>query len=390
MKKAYLMFLFVLFVLSSCSEEERPLIKTDNIAPQPVTDVQVRNIPGGAVLSYKLPDDEDLLYVKADYSLKDGSNDEVRATAYVDTLKIVGFGTEEERTVKIIAVDRSENESTPVTVKIKPLEAPVITIGKTLQLITDFGGVHAYWENKDRAEISVVLEREDHNKEFVPIDTYYSSVVNGDAATRGMDTIPQNFRAYVMDRWENKSDVLETTLSPLFEEKFDRLKFKSLVLDGDEPSAWGWEIPYIWDGSINGNGFHTANGSGRWPQVMSFDTGVTGKISRIKIWQRTQDNYSYRHGNLKLFEIWGTNDSEHLNDWNAWTKLMTCESVKPSGLPSGQLSDEDYAHAVAGEEFACPPTMPKVRYLRVKALETWSGGDFFHFMEIEVYGQVDK
>lgn len=390
MKKYIFLLAIAACIGFACSEEERPRVKTDTIAPQPLSEVQVKNIPGGAILSYKLPDDEDLLYVKANYSLKEGTKEEVRASLYVDTLRIAGFGTQEERMVELIAVDRSENESTPVIVNIKPLEAPVITIGKTIQLISDFGGVHAYWENKERAEIAVVLEREDHNAEFVPLDTYYSSVVKGDAATRGLDTIPQKFRVYVTDRWENKSDVFETTLSPLFEEQFSSQYFSSLVLDGDEVAAFGWEIPYIWDGSIKGNGFHTANGTGRWPQVMSFDTGVTGKISRIKIWQRTENEYSFRHGNLKLFEVWGANDGEHLNDWGVWTQLMTCESVKPSGLPVGQLSAEDLAYATAGEEFTCPPTMPKVRYLRIKALENWSGGDFFHFMEIEVYGQVDK
>lgn len=390
MKKNILLFAAAIFILPACSEEERPVIKTDNIAPQPVSDVQVKNIPGGAILSYTLPEDEDLLYVKANYSLKNGSKDEVRTSLFVDTLKIQGFGSEDERTVEVVAVDRSENESVPVIVKIKPLEAPVITVGKTLYMMADFGGVHAYWQNKDRAEISVVLEQEDHNKEFVPIDTYYSSVVEGDAATRGMDTIPRNFRVYVMDRWENKSQIVEATIAPLYEEKFDRLKFGPLYLEGDEPAAWGWDIPYIYNGSITGNGFHTANGSGRWPQTMSFEIGVTGKISRIKIWQRTQDNYSFRHGNLRLFEIYGTNDGKNLNDWSAWTKLMTCQSVKPSGLPGDQVTAEDVAAATAGEEFICPPTMPKVRYLRLKALETWSGGDFFHFLEIEVYGQVDK
>jgi hypothetical protein len=69
---------------------------------------------------------------------------------------------------------------------------------------------------------------------------------------------------------------------------------------------------------------------------------------------------------------------------------MDCVSIKPSGLPIGQTSDEDRAHTLAGEEFVCSPDMPAVRYLRLKALETWGQGDYFFIMEIEVYGQIEE
>jgi hypothetical protein len=67
---------------------------------------------------------------------------------------------------------------------------------------------------------------------------------------------------------------------------------------------------------------------------------------------------------------------------------MECESIKPSGLPEGQLSDEDVALVAAGEEFTCPAEAPASRYLRIKVLENWSNGDFFHIMEMAVYGQI--
>lgn len=385
MKKNIFLFLCTALFFIACSEEKKPDIILNTVPPQPVTDVQVTNIPGGAILKYKLPDDEDLLYIKAVYSLNAGVKSEVRASLYSDTLKIQGFGNEDEREIEIFAVDRSKNESTPVKVKINPLEAPVNVIGKTLRLITDFGGVHAFWENAGRAEISIIIEKEDNNKEYVPIDVFYSTVINGDGASRGMDTIPGNFRVYVQDRWENKSTALDTTLIPLFETQFDNLKFRAMSIEGDEPAAWGWVLQNLFDGKKD-TGFHTAQGGGRWPQSVTFDMGVKGQISRIKVWQRA-DGWEFRHGNLKRFEIWGTNDAQHLNDWSVWTKMMDCESIKPSGLPPGTLSDEDKAKVAAGEEFVCLPSMPQVRYVRLKAIENWSGGDFFHMMELQVFGQ---
>ena len=313
MKKNLLYILSVLLLIA-CSEEERTFVKTDSVAPQPVSNVEVTNIPGGAILKYTLPDDEDLLCVKANYELKSGVSSEVKASLFVDTLKIEGFGTEDERIVELVAIDRSLNESSPVKVTVKPLEAPVVTIGRTLKLIADFGGVHAYWDNPGRSEISVILEQKDNNNEFNRIDAYYSTVVEGSAATRGMDTDPKDFKIYIQDRWGNVSEALETTISPLFEEQFDRTKITGMSIEGDTPSAWGWVLANLFDGTkSDGNGFHTANGSGVWPQWITFDLGVTGKISRIKVWQRLGD-WIYKHGNLEHFEIWGTSDAENLND----------------------------------------------------------------------------
>ena len=106
-----------------------------------------------AIITYTLPQDEDLLYVKAVYSLKEGVMSESRSSVYSDTLKVEGFGDTREREVKLIAVDRSKNESPEVVTKINPLEPPIAKIGETLDLIADFGGVQATWENPDRAEI---------------------------------------------------------------------------------------------------------------------------------------------------------------------------------------------------------------------------------------------
>jgi hypothetical protein len=385
--------LLSLAALCGCAEDKRPEITVNSTPPGPVSEVKVTNIPGGAVLKYQLPDDEDVLFVKAVYSYRAGSRAEARSSLYCDSIRIVGFVTEDEYNVELVAVNRSNKESTPVNAVIKPLEAPVNTIGRTVEIVPDFGGVHLYWQNPDRAEISVVLEREDHNNEFVPIETFYSTVANGNVAARGMDTIPAQFRVYVRDRWDNTSIVKQETIKPMFEQLFDRLNFRALSVPGDEPDAWGWRLSNLFDGKIDGtNGFHTGQGSGRWPQWVTFDMGVTGKISRIKVWQRGEsqgEKWYFRHGNLKRFEIWGTNSAEDLANWDVWTRLIACESVKPSGLPLGQYSDEDIALVTAGEEFVCPPEMPAVRYMRLKALENWTGGDFFHIMELEVYGQIE-
>jgi len=89
----------------------------------------------------------------------------------------------------------------------------------------------------------------------------------------------------------------------------------------------------------------------------------------MKEWQAPDRLYSQQ--DVKRFEVWGSNDPAADGSWDSWTKLLTCESIKPSGLPTGQTSEEDVAYAKAGERFVFPEGTPAVRYIRIKVLETW-------------------
>ena len=94
-----LFLIFILLLVVSCGEEPIGQIPIDNVAPGKVSDVKVKNVKGGAILTYKLPKDEDLLYVKAIYSLRDGIINEAKSSLYTDTLKLYGFGDTKPRQV---------------------------------------------------------------------------------------------------------------------------------------------------------------------------------------------------------------------------------------------------------------------------------------------------
>jgi hypothetical protein len=263
-----------------------------------------------------------------------------------------------------------------------------VTVGKTLSLLPDFGGVHAYWENPTRAEISVVLLAEDHNKDYVPLETFYSSAKAGDVAKREMDTIPKNFRIYVQDRWENRSEPKDYTYTPIFERKLDRLKFRELKLPNDiQTAVGGWSISALWDDvtGVESNGLASQINQ-PWPHAFTFDLGALSKISRLRLFQRVSDDYIFAEGNVRKFEVWGSAEYEGTGDWNNWVKLMECSSVKPSGLPILQNTQEDKDRALNGEDFICPPTNPKVRYIRIKVNQTWSGTRNFQICELQVFG----
>jgi hypothetical protein len=353
-----------------------------------VSDVKVENTAGGARLTYTLPDDEDLLYVKAVY-LRNGEVCESRTSLYKDTLKVEGFGDTQPREVKIMAVDRSQNESAPVSVTVEPLEPPVITIGKSLSLETNFGGIDVTWENSNRAEVSVVVLQEDDSfMEYIPVETFYSSRADGKGAVRGMDTIPYNLGVYVQDHWGNRSEVKHFELTPLFETLFDRLKFRDASLPNDGPHYGSpWVLSRLWDGIWGSDtGYSSMAGRGIWPQSITIDMGVLGRISRVRVYQRVGYNFAFGGGNMKLFEVWGCETLDPSGEWDSWTKLMDCESVKPSGLPLEENTNEDNEVARDGEDFVNSPLNPKVRYIRIRVLSTWSPGDNFQTAEIQVYG----
>jgi len=164
---------------------------------------------------------------------------------------------------------------------------------------------------------------------------------------------------------------------PVFERELNKSKFSQYILPTDVRDAWGWLMPYLWNENYNTPGFATTDGI---PQWFTFDMGESVSISRFRTWQAS--DRLYRAENVKKFEIWGSNNPTSDGSWTAWTKLADCQSVKPSGLPLGEMTEGDAAYARAGEEFSLPSGTPKVRYIRLKILETWGNGSFITMGEL--------
>jgi hypothetical protein len=86
----------VIFVLCqaffSCEEDPRGQMSLHNTPPKPVSNPVVTNFPGGARIRYQLPDETDLLYVKAVFTLPNGSHQEVITSVFSNFMEIRGFG----------------------------------------------------------------------------------------------------------------------------------------------------------------------------------------------------------------------------------------------------------------------------------------------------------
>src|SRR5687768_10964391 len=108
-----------LLLAAACSDEKliSPLNGNDS-APDPVSVTKVESLAGGAKITYDLPDSENLLYVKAVFTVREGLTREVKSSFYVNNLTVEGFPNSDDYQVTLYAVSRGEKMSAPVTVSV--------------------------------------------------------------------------------------------------------------------------------------------------------------------------------------------------------------------------------------------------------------------------------
>jgi len=391
MKKYICLLICCIVFLSACKQEELEPYFKDSTVPTKVSNINVESLPGAVKIMYDLPNDKAISYIKASCMIN-GKLRESKASIFQNTITIEGFPDTTNYQVNLYSVNRSEISSEPVRVDVKPLLSPYLKVFKNLEIFSDFGGATVSFENPDEADLAITLIHIDSTGFWNNGETLYTKKMKGTLSQRNLDTIPITFGVYIRDRWNNTSDTLIQELKPLYEENLDRTKFRVWNLPTDEPSAFGWTLDKLWDGGFDeGQGFHT-NGTG-WPQWITFDLGVNAaKLSRFRYWQRKNYGLEFADRNIKKMEIWGSNDPNPDGLWdNSWTYLMTVESVKPSGLPMGQLSSEDIQLIADGEEFTFPSNIPPVKYIRLKILETWSGAkNQWFMMEVSFWGSKEN
>ncbi|MEL1240591.1 DUF4959 domain-containing protein [Flavobacterium flavipallidum] len=382
----------ITLLVVSCEQNNLEPLEHNSTPPGQVENVTVENLPGKAKLTYTLPSDQDLLYIKAEYTLASGRKMEVKSSYYNNTLTVDGFADTEEHDVKVYAVNRSETASKPVVVKIKPLESPIWDVYRSLQTGAAFGGIYVTGNNLTRANLSILVMQKDIKGDWVvnPRSIYTSTdLIN--RTVRGFQPVEQEFAITVRDRWLNTTDTIFANLTPLEEFTIPKSGYKHFPLPGDTPShtsavpsgmwdgnQWDWPRCFLTQGAVAGQ------------HVVTIDTGVLKRMSRIVIWDYPEyynGRTFYYTGNLKEFEIWGSaspNPDGNLDE--SWIKLGTYNAVKPSGLPFGEQTSEDYNIAAAGFSWDFDATAPPIRYLRIKSLKNWGGIGSMAIAEIQVYG----
>ncbi|PWG80558.1 DUF5000 domain-containing lipoprotein [Pararcticibacter amylolyticus] len=379
---------FLLAILYGCKKEERlDHFDADAPAPRNVDNIKVTSTPGGAILTYDIPADPNLSYVRAVYEIQPGVFKEAKSSVYTDTLRLEGFGDTKQYEVKVYGVGRNEKGSEPATVMVQPLTPPVYSAFNDLTIEPGFGGIKVKLKNAYKANLAIVIEADTlGNGIKFPLRTFYTNSPEASYAVRGLSATEKKFYVYLRDRWNNKSDTLEKTLTPYFEQPvakpYDMVK---LPTDSWEPTADSYPMSRMWDGLVD-IWIFASKRTKPLPVWFTIDLKSTYTLSRMKMHQRGSP-YTYTGGNVKRFELYGSNSPDIDGGWSNWQLLGTFDSTKPSRKPSGATTEDvDYAFT-QGEDFELTETPPPYRYVRIKVMDTWGGDIQVWITELSFFGE---
>lgn len=433
-----------IYLLPACDE-------TDNgSAPVSLKECEIEPIHGGAVISYNIPKDGNVMYVMAEYK-RNGKMFTERSSIHYNWLTIEGFHTTDLVDVKLYTVSKKEVRSeSALTVSFVPLESPLSLAFKSLRIITGFGGVIAYWDNQTKTELGVRLmtdsiDRHD-KKHWVEKNMYFSRIHPEKHPFRGFDTITYNFAISMTDKWGNISDTLVHTCKPYFErmtpKPFSRKVFNPSAADPPSDPIVPFDQntqPYNGDGNLSffqlsdkitidpgGSGANSWMTNSRLDRQACFtlDFEDTYKLSRMILWSRMRRETGfvtdvYQANNVLSFEIWGTDepfDNWPITDKGYWLDefsfkdpqfnsggvQISSPNFKDHWQYFGQLfevprydkmgySESDIRDLRdAGWEFDFDPDLKPVRYIRFFVRSTDKGspspGAFFQISELSFFG----
>jgi hypothetical protein len=435
-----------LLLLCNCVKVKDWQDPADGVPPGTVSEVNVENLNGGAIIKYRLPEDTDLMGVKAVYSFDENDERrEVYASAFRDSIVLDGYIDTNEHTVELFVVDNSGNLSLPVSVKIQPKTPPIELIRQSLKITPSFGGVYTNWENPLSKSIDITLYTIDSIGDRVLHDRYYSTAVDGKYAFRDLEIKEQPIHIELRDRWDHYATPLDTVIEPLFERQIPGRD----ELGNDIWYLYGWEDNtnlYRGDAvkQLNANspfrvihdGVVYVDGGDRWwgmdvtmmqryiatgstsyiyPVYFTIDMGKRSAYSRFTYWARAR-NPVYSSWNWYEFTVWGTDNPkpvtevgdgsqlDNLKYWtnwaeiegtdawkNDWVKLADCVIQFPSGTPNNVnsvTSAEDIAFVANGFSFDIDPdkTSYPCRYLRFELKKSNNGANYIQMSELGFWG----
>jgi hypothetical protein len=396
----------LLCVLACClcackkSDRYREPGSADKTKPGIVTNVRVQNLNGAAVITYSLPDNENLLYVQADYDINNGINKQSKSSYFLDTIRVEGFHSSKDYTVTLRAVTRSNVQSDPVTVTVHPDTPYYQLVRRSIALAPDFGGLNIQAENAGKSPIGLNFVAIDPAlNRFTIQNQRFTSANSINYSVRGYRPESGRFGVFVTDQFGNSSDTALVTLTPLYEELFDKSKFFNFVQPSDALIGYGGVVPYLWDGlTLASNGapsWATQPGTLGATKRMQCTFGL-GRVYKLSHFLMYFTGYGY--DNPKNFTIYGSNTDNPadaatpgglavgttIGDWTVIGNYRVPDP--PSGLQQGSTNAADQAFLNNGIDFNVPFDAMNVKYIRIVVKDTWFGSDYTNIREISMYG----
>ena len=383
--------------LTACQESERYVARSDDKTPPsaPIF-IDSRPLPGGAVVYFLPPDDEDLLEVDATFSNSAGKRLTWSASYFVDSVKVFGFSEEGEHSIELYAMDRAGNKSKSISAKVECREPNYVSVAKTIKATPSFGSVLLGWEDTSEENVYVYANLkygtgEDTHNYTTVFSTISSETRSIDSLKAGSD-VPIDILVSVGDKYNNRIDALHSTLHLHTDSEIDKstwiLPAYGTEIGGAVQAFGSYDQGVMEavidgiteaDGSIN---FYKTNAVNPWNIII--DLGAEYKLSRIRTHQRyTGDNSTdvkgtyYGGDNVLSYNmyIWDSGKSE----WVFCSRHDIPTPVVKQELDYkiyGDKGDEAFIYPLA------PGFSEPTRFFRFEAI----GGKYIS--EITLFGEM--
>lgn len=378
--------------LLSCDEDDN----IDTQAPGILTNLTVTATNGGGIINYDLPEDDDILYVKAVYTNSQGEEVFSVSSKHNSSVEVTGLNQTTPINVKLYVIDESQNRSKAVGFDFTPLESFIHLVQESMTISPDLGGVKVTWDNIASKTVFVYLYIQDGAEEIVRILS--SSNAEESQFVRGLESKELSFSIKVEDFDGNMTELEDKgKFTPLFEEKIDKSTWSLVSSQSINGDAYEGKTVNLWDDIVdtvetdNDNSYFIATredngGSLNFPMDIVIDLNKNVKIQRFKFWQRAYwyngggKSYYYQEENLKSFNLYASTDGE------TWNILGEFDLGTPELNSSGDVPAAILQAASEGHEFSLPEISEAFRYLKFSITSNYGSTQIVVGSELTLYG----
>ena len=389
--KKIIFSIFLVTLTFSCSKNE----DVDSTPPGILSNISVVPTNGGGIISYSLPSDNDISYVRAEYTNSQGEEVFRVSSRYNTSVEINGLNQTTPIKVRLYVVDENENISDEVEVEFTPLESFIYLVQQSIEISPDLGGVKITWENIATKTVFVyvhILNGTDETIRILSSDNAEESLF-----IRGLDAVEMTFSTKVEDFDGNITDLqVVGNYTPLFEEKIEKNTWTLIASQSINGNAYEGRTVNFWDDIVDtvetdsDNSYFIATrenngGSLNFPLEIVIDLNKNVKIKRFKLWQRAYwyqgggVTYHYQEENLKSFNLYASNDAQ------SWDLLGEFDIGDPRDS-AGNIPASAFQEAIDGHDFTLENTSEQFRYLKISITSNYGSTIITVGSEITLYG----
>ena len=389
--KKIIFLIFLITLTFSCSKNE----DVDSTPPGILSNISVVPTNGGGIISYSLPSDNDISYVRAEYTNSQGEEVFRVSSRYNTSVEINGLNQTTPIKVRLYVVDENENISDEVEVEFTPLESFIYLVQQSIEISPDLGGVKITWENIATKTVFVyvhILNGTDETIRILSSDNAEESLF-----IRGLDAVEMTFSTKVEDFDGNITDLqVVGNFTPLFEEKIEKNTWTLIASQSINGNAYEGRTVNFWDDIVDtvetdsDNSYFIATrenngGSLNFPLDIVIDLNKNVKIKRFKLWQRAYwyqgggVTYHYQEENLKSFNLYASNDAQ------SWDLLGEFDIGDPRDS-AGNIPASAFQEAIDGHDFTLENTSEQFRYLKISITSNYGSTIITVGSEITLYG----